>query len=411
MHWFWQKITLTYKQKIELEQISSSRTHRADYIERAKIILACAQTKSNAKIAEELHIHARTVKKWRDRWRANEDKLALIDIEEKGINYTRKLLEILRDEVRIGAPCKFTAEQICQIMIVASERPEDIGLPISHWSITSLRDELIKRGIVDDISCSHLAVFLNQAEIKPHKIKEWLHTPIENEEEYNRQVTTVCQLYNDAPKLHEEGVHVLSCDEKTGIQALERKITPMKPGQIERQDSSYERHGTQCLIGNFEVATGRIIFPTIGDTRTEQDFAAHIEQTINTDSDGEWIFIMDNLNTHQSETLVCSIARRLGITDDLGVKGESGILKSMETRAKFLSDELHRIRIVYTPKHASWLNQIEIWFGTLSKRLLKRLSAISTEELKCKIMEFIDYFNETMAKVYKWTYNGRPLTA
>ncbi len=120
---------------------------------------------------------------------------------------------------------------------------------------------------------------------------------------------------------------------------------------------------------------------------------------------------MDNLNTHHSETLVCNIAKRLGIIDDLDVKGESGILKSMETRARFLSDELHRIRIVYTPKHASWLNQIEIWFGTLSKRLLKRLSAISTEELKCKIMAFIDYFNETMAKVYKWTYNGRPLRA
>src|SRR3990167_4611138 len=86
-------------------------------------------------------------------------------------------------------------------------------------------------------------------------------------------------------------------------------------------------------------------------------------------------------------------------------------MKNMETRAKFLSDELHRIRIVYTPKHASWLNQIEILFGTLSKRLLKRLSAISTEELKCKIMAFIDYYNETMAKVYKWTYNGRPLIA
>ena len=162
MHWFWQKITPTDKQKIELERISSSRTHRSDYIERAKIILACAQTKSNVKIAEELHIHARTVKKWRDRWRANEAKLVLIDIKEKGINYTRKVLEILRDEARVGAPCKFTAEQICQIMIASSERPEDIGLPISHWSITSLRDELIKRGIVDDISCSHLAVFLNQ---------------------------------------------------------------------------------------------------------------------------------------------------------------------------------------------------------------------------------------------------------
>ncbi len=137
MQWFWRKITLTDKHKIELGQISSNRTHWSDY--------------------EELHIHARTVKKWRDRWRANEAKLVLIDIEEKGINYTRKVLEILRDEARIGAPCKFTAEQICQIMIVSSERPEDIGLPISHWRITSLRNELIKRGIVGAPQAHQLA--------------------------------------------------------------------------------------------------------------------------------------------------------------------------------------------------------------------------------------------------------------
>jgi transposase len=211
--------------------------------------------------------------------------------------------------------------------------------------------------------------------------------------------------------LHEKGIHVVSCDEKTGIQALERKITPIQPGQIERQDSNYTRHGTQCLIANFEVASGRIIAPTISDTRTERDFVAHIGQTINTDTDGKWVFIMDNLNTHQSESLVLLIARKLNITEDLGVKGKTGILKNMETRAKFLSDESHRIRIIYTPKHASWLNQIEIWFGTLSKRLLKRLSAVSTEELKAKMLAFIDYFNETMAKAYKWTYKGRPLAA
>lgn len=185
----------------------------------------------------------------------------------------------------------------------------------------------------------------------------------------------------------------------------------MQPGQIERQDSNYERNGTQCLIANFEVATGRVISPTLGDTRTERDFSIHLEQTINTDKEGKWIFIMDNLNIHQSESLVLLIARTLNITKGLGIKGESGILKNKETRAKFLSDESHRIRIIYTPKHASWLNQIEIWFGTLSKRLLKRLSAASTEELQAKILAFIDYFNKTMAKAYKWTYKGRPLTA
>lgn len=185
----------------------------------------------------------------------------------------------------------------------------------------------------------------------------------------------------------------------------------MKAGQPERQDSSYARHDTQCLIANFEVATGKIISPTIGDTRTEEDFADHIKNMINTDLDAKWIILSDNLNTHQSAGLVNLVAEQCKIGEDLGIKGRTGILENMETRATFLSDKTHRIQFVYTPKHASWLNQVEIWFGILVKRLLKRLSTKSTQELKDKILHFIGYFNETMAKAFKWTYKGRPLQA
>jgi len=238
-----------------------------------------------------------------------------------------------------------------------------------------------------------------------------LHTPIEDEETFKEQVSAVCELYHAAPQLHAEGVHVVSTDEKTGIQALERQITPMKEKQVERQDSSYERHDTQCLIANFEIATGKIVSPTIGDTRTEEDFVKHIQNTIDSDTDGKWIFVADNLNTHQSESLVELIAKKCDLDIDLGVKGVMGILKNMETRAAFLSDPSHRIRFIYTPKHASWLNQVEIWFGILVKRLLKRLSVKSTNELKEKILAFIEYFNKTMAKAFKWTYKGRVLKA
>ena len=204
-------------------------------------------------------------------------------------------------------------------------------------------------------------------------------------------------------------MNVISCDEKTGIQALTRIITAMKSGRYERQDHEYERHGTQCLIANFEVATGKIISPTIGDTRNEEDFAQHIKKTVETDPDAKWIFIVDNLNTHQSESLVRLIAKLCDIQEDLGKKRKKGILESMERRAAFLSDPSHRIRFVYTPKHASWLNQVEIWFSILAKRLLKRLSVESTDLLKQKIFDFIAYFNSTMAKPFKWTYKGRPL--
>jgi transposase len=225
------------------------------------------------------------------------------------------------------------------------------------------------------------------------------------------QVVRVCDFYAEAQTQHAAGAHRVSTDEMTGIQALERKhpSRPMRPGQVERREFEYIRHGTQSLIANFEVATGQVITPSIGPTRTEADFAAHIEAAIATDPDAEWVFLVDQLNTHQSEALVCLVARACQIQSDLGEKGVRGILQSMATRAAFLMEASHRIRFLYTPKHSSWLNQIEIWFSILVRRLLRRGSFTSVEELRERILAFIAYFNRTMAKPFRWTYTGRPL--
>jgi len=200
----------------------------------------------------------------------------------------------------------------------------------------------------------------------------------------------------------------------TGIQALERKASdlPMQPGKIQRREFEYIRHGTQTLIASFDVVSGEVIHPSVGDTRTETDYSSHVQQTIATDPDApKWHLIMDCLNTHQSESLVRYVAQVEGLDIDLGIKGKSGILQSMKTRTVFLANPSHRIIFHFTPKHCSWLNQIEIWFGILMRKLLKRGSFLSQTDLKTRILDFIDYFNRTMAKPFKWTYKGKALAA
>lgn len=197
------------------------------------------------------------------------------------------------------------------------------------------------------------------------------------------------------------------------MQALERlhKTKPSRPGLVERVEFEYSRRGTLCLVANFDVATGQVVSPSIGPTRTEADFVTHIETTIDTDPNGSFIFIVDQLNTHLSASLVEMVARRCGLDDDLGVKGKAGVLESMKTRRIFLEDESHRIRFVYTPRHCSWLNQVEIWFSILTRRLLKRSSFASCDALRDRVFAFVDYFNAVLAKPFKWTYTGRPLQA
>lgn len=225
-------------------------------------------------------------------------------------------------------------------------------------------------------------------------------------------MAALCRVYTDAPALAEAGVRVVSCDEKTGIQALERKhaTKPMQRGRVERREFEYVRHGTQCLIASMDVATGQIVTPTVSATRTETDFAAHIARTLDTDPTAGWVFVVDGLNTHQSEALVRLVAARCGITDALGVKGKTGVLRSMPSRRAFLESEEHRIRFVYTPRHCSWLNQIELWFSILVRRVLKRGSFVSTAALRERLLAFVEYFNHVLAKPFKWTYTGRPLT-
>ena len=223
-----------------------------------------------------------------------------------------------------------------------------------------------------------------------------------------------CQVYQQAPEVVKEGERTMSTDELTGVQALERKHPglPLAPGKVERREFEYIRHGTRAFILSRDVVSGQIIAPSCGPTRTEQDFLAHVQSVVATDQEAtRWHFVCDNLNIHQSEALVRWVAEQSGIDQDLGIKGKCGILASMPSRAAFLSDPSHQIVFHYTPKHSSWVNQIEIWLSILVRKLLKRGSFLSVEDLQTRVLAFIDYYNHTMAKPFKWTYQGKALMA
>jgi DDE superfamily endonuclease len=220
-------------------------------------------------------------------------------------------------------------------------------------------------------------------------------------------------VYEEATGRTEQGEVTVSTDELTGVQALERKYPglPLTPGKVERREFEYLRHGTRSFIVSRDVVTGQILAPACGPTRTEADFLAHLQAVVATHPEATcWHVVCDRLNTHQSESLVRWIATLSSIEEDLGVKGESGILASMVSRAAFLSDPSHKVVFHYTPKHSSWLNQIEIWLSILVRKLLKRGSFTSIEDLQAKVFAFIDYYNRTMAKPFKWTYQGKALT-
>jgi transposase len=230
----------------------------------------------------------------------------------------------------------------------------------------------------------------------------------------DEKIAAINHLYQTAQEGAERGEATVSTDEMTGVQALEPKHRdlPMQPGRVLRREFEYIRHGTLSLIVNFQVADGKVGQVSASPTRNEADFLAHIRRTVAADPHiRQWHFIVDNLNTHQSASLVRYVAEESDLDIDLGIKGQSGILASMTSRAAFLADPTHRIVFHYTPKHASWMNQIEIWFSILARKLLKRGIFSSVADLKAKVLAFVAYFNRTMAKPFRWTYQGKALAA
>jgi transposase len=409
------KVRLTEKQQAILDQMRRGATSPRRLVQRATLILLAFGGMDNRGISGEIGLRRKQVGVWRRRWQESLDALVAIECREPLAALRRAIEEVLSDAPRGGSLGKFTAEQVTQILAVACEPTSQSGRPIDTWTAREVADEVIRRDIVSSISTSQVNRYLSEAALQPHRSKYWLNTTEKDPKLFEHQVQTVCQCYLEAPELYfQHHTHTVCVDEMTGIQALERnaKTMPMRPGQPARIEFEYTRHGTLCLIGNWHVVLGQMIAPTIRPTRTEEDFCWHIHNTIATDPEAGWVFVVDNLNTHCSESLVRFVARLEGIEQStLGQKDKSGILKSMAGRQAFLSDPNHRVRFVYLPKHSSWLNQIEVVFGIVTRRALRRGNFKSVQALKERLSDFIDYFNRTFARPFRWTYTGRPVAA
>ena len=408
------KVTITERQQVLLLTIRNAVTAPSHLRQRAAVILLAFDGLRNQDIAEAVGLGQRQVGRWRRRWAKAWSALIDLECRETKADLRRAIEAILTDGPRPGAPAKFTPEQVTQILALACEPPEKSGRPITHWTAHELADEAVKRGIVASISTTQVGRYLREAAMQPHKSRYWLNTTEKDPEQFQKQVAAVCDTYRTAPAWERtQNTHTVCVDEMTGIQALERTAPTKlmiagKPALIEFE---YERHGTLTLIGNFQVTTGELIAPSLGPTRTEVDFASHIEQTVATDPGASWVFVTDNLNIHGSESLVKLVAEACELTTTLGKKGVRGVLKSVASRQAFLSEPSHRIRFVYTPKHSSWLNQIEVVFGVIMRKVIRRGSFTSVRDLRDKLLNFIEYFNRVFAHPFRWTYTGRPLMA
>ena len=352
--------------------------------------------------------------RWRRRWSRSVKALLAIEMNEPHAALERAVQDVLRDAHRRGSPGKFSAQQIASVVSIACEIPRASDRPVDTWTSRELADEAVKRNIVSSISTSRVGDFLRLVSLQPWRRKYWCFTTEKDEELFQAQVDEVCSVYLNAPMAYaEHNTRTICVDEMTSLAANERRASSKLalPNQVAKVECQYTRHGTLSLTGSWDVVQGQMIHTTIDETRDAEDFAQHICRTIATDPLSSWVIVADNLNTHYGEPVVRLVAELLGIDPaQLGSKKRRcGVLGCVQSRREFLTDPSHRIRFVYTPKHSSWLNQIEVVFGVIAGRVIRCGDFSSKQDLKTKLLQFIAYYNRSYAKPLNWTYTGRPI--
>lgn len=288
------------------------------------------------------------------------------------------------------------------VVSITTSHPSDYGQTATRWSLDDIATTIVNQAHHEAISRSTVWRILDEADLKPHKSVYWLNS---HDPEFEGKAREICQLYVDAPRLYQHGRLVICADEKTGMQILQRKhpTQPVESGKPEKREQEYIRHGTRVLMASFTVPTGELVWD-LSTTRTSEDFAAHLRHVVEhfAEMDGfDWV--LDNLNTHWS-LHVCRLVAEL--CDVPFVERE---LRTGAQRRAFLTDPSHKHVFHFTPKHGSWLNQVELWFSVLSRRFLKRGDFSSPTEFERRLQQYLEDYNASYAHPYRWTYTGQPL--
>src|SRR2546427_10788899 len=378
-------IILSQNARTDLQAVARAQSTPQSLALRTRIVLRVAELDrpTNLKIGHELGCSNLTVGKWRRRY---------LDLGLPG----------LQDAIRSGHPRTIASPSRVQVSAVASALPQEQDRTVTRWTLEEIVATLLDALHTDSISRSSIWRILQDVDLKPHKSAYWLNS---HDEDFDAKAHTICQLYAKALDYSSQGRLVICCDEKTGMQVLERKAPtkPAQPGRRERREDEDIRHGTRVLINSLAVATGQRAW-TIGATRKATDFVAHLNEACHRFPGMQrYDWVMDNLNTHWSLD-VCRLVARW-----CKVPFEPQRLNTGPQRRAFLNDPSHRHVFHFTPKHGSWLNQAELFFSVLHRRFLARGSFTSAKDFDRRLERFLKDYDIRHAHPYRWTYTGEPL--
>jgi transposase len=356
------RLSLRRGEREKLTALLRRHSGEARIYRRARIVLLAADGTSVSEIARQAGTSRSRVRCWVERFRQH---------RAAGLS----------DRPRSGRPRVITPLERHQVIAAACQSPRKFKVARDVWTLRSLASALEHARLVRAISATSVGEILSEAEIKPHRVRMWCHS---TDPDFQPKMRAIVTLYTRAPRDDEP---VLCIDEKTGMQALSRlrALQPAAPGRAGRQDFEYRRHGTRCLFACFDTATGRVL-ARCTRRRAREDFLAFLDAVAKAYPQGRVHFVLDNLNTHLDSK-----------------------------REAFISDwnRRHGGRFVfhYTPTHGSWLNQVELWFGIMSRRVLRHGQFATPVHLVRAVEAFVSVWNRREAHPFRWTYRGRPLVA